>query len=414
LPLAALGLDDGLSISAWTAGALSGTAAVYNLVTVFAAARFRRGLKQAAPAPRPRVSVLVPVCGNEPRLRDNLASLLACLEEGDQLLVGSALADDPGAAVAQALARERTCMTVVAGSASRATNRKVAALEPLEALAKNPVLVLVDSDVTFDPGLLRALLAPLADPTVGLATALYRGVPSGTLASRLEALQINADFVPSVLVAATLAGEIRFGLGAANAVRREALDAIGGIRALGQVLADDHHLGKRVAATGRRVAIAPACVPIRLDSSLRDTLARVLRWNRTVRTCQPAGYAATLVSHHGVAFALVALVLATPAGHASTFAALAVAAVALRATSAALAHSLIAGRGADLRSLLLLPVRDLVASALFVRAWLGRTVTWRGRTFRVDADGTMVELGAPLAPARRPEIATVTAAGGSS
>jgi ceramide glucosyltransferase len=258
--------------------------------------------------------------------------------------------------------------------------------------------------VRLDRDLLARLAAPLGDPKVGIATALYRGVPAGGFSSSIEALAINADFVPSVLVAEMLGDGIRFALGAANAVRREALAAIGGIGSLGEVLADDHLLGKRIAEKGFGVRIAPAVVPIVQDSSARDTFARLLRWCRTVRVCQPAGYAATIISHHGVAAALGAWLLACVAAGACppfferTYSAppiltevlpwLVAAVIALRVATATIAHSLIAGRKADLASMALLPLRDLIATGLFVLAWSGSSVTWRGRRFRVLADGT--------------------------
>jgi hypothetical protein len=103
------------------------------------------------------------------------------------------------------------------------------------------------------------------------------------------------------------------------------------------------------------------------------------------------GYAATVVSHHGTAAALAAFALASVVeGTASAWAgALLAGVVALRLASAAAAHKLIASSDADLASFALLPIRDLVATGLFLAAWTGNTVTWRGRRFVVLADGTL-------------------------
>jgi ceramide glucosyltransferase len=182
------------------------------------------------------------------------------------------------------------------------------------------------------------------------------------------------------------------------------LAAIGGIATLGEVLADDHVLGKRVSQAGYRVTIASVCVPIVLDSPLGDTLARLLRWCRTYRACRPAGYAATVVSHHGVAFATIALgVAALGAGSVRTAAALLAGVLAVRMASGLFAHWVVAGRDADARSLPLLGVRDLVGSALFVAAWTGRGVTWRGARYRVAADGTLHRRASgPTSAARKP------------
>jgi len=353
---------------------------------------------------RPRASILVPVCGNQPSLRANLEAFRAALGPGDELLIGAVWPDDPAIALAREVLGDDERARIITGASWNATNPKVAILVTLERLAVREIIVLVDSDVRLDAALLDGLVSPLADPRTGLATALYRGVPSGSLASRLEALSINMDFVPSVLVSHLLSGGIDFALGAANAARREVLAAIGGIATLGEVLADDHVLGKRVSEAGYRVRIASVCVPIRLDSSLRDTLARLMRWSRTYRACRPAGYAATVISHHGVTCATLALGLATlGVGSVRAATALLAGVLAVRMASGLIAHWVVAGRDADARSLPLLGVRDLVGSALFATAWAGRGVTWRGARYRVAADGTLHRRASgPPRPARRP------------
>ncbi len=381
---------EALRFTSYAFGALAITSCFYFLLSMVAALRMRAALRApTVTAEVPPVSLLIPLCGAEPRLEHNLRAALDALGPTDELVVGAANSVDPSLGVARGIADAR--LKVVAGSPSRATNRKVATLVALEAHATREVIVLADSDVRLDRDLLARLVGAVSTPGVGLATALYRGSPAGSLSSRIEALTINADFVPSVLVADLLGGGIGFALGAANALRRETLAAIGGFAPLGEVLADDHVLGRKVAATGARVKIAPVCVPIVQDSRPGDTFARLLRWCRTYRVCQPVGYAATVFSHHGVAASLLAAAASQLAGGPPLWI-LAVLTVAVRLATAAIAHLAIAGRGADLGSLPLLPIRDLIATDLFVLAWFGRTVTWRGRRFRVAADGTLTDL----------------------
>jgi ceramide glucosyltransferase len=384
-----------LAIRAVSAGIVSDalvlltvTSMCYYAVVVVASLVVSRGRRLRGT--RPRASILIPLCGSDPSLAANLEAFRTALGPGDELLIGAAWPEDPAIALAREVFGDDERVRIVAGSSSHATNLKIATLVALERVATRDIIVLVDSDVRLDPALLDGLVSPLANPRTGLATALYRGVPSGTLASHLEALWINMDFVPSVLAHHLVHGGIDFALGAANAVRREVLAAIGGIVTLGEVLADDHVLGKRVSQAGYRVTIASVCVPIGLDSSLRDTLARLLRWCRTYRACRPAGYAATIISHHGVTFAVLALGLAgLGVGSVRVATALLAAILVVRMTSGLVAYRLVAGRDADLRFLPLLALRDLVGSALFVAAWSGRGVTWRGARYRVAPDGTL-------------------------
>jgi ceramide glucosyltransferase len=378
-----------VGMSAYAFAAFALTSVLYSLIVVAASVAVCR--RKSPVVSRPPASVLVPLCGVAPALRGNLDALRAALRPGDELLVGSARPGDPAIGLAREVLGNDPRARIVVGSGSQATNPKVATLVALERLVTREVVVLVDSDVRLSRALLDGLIAPLADPRTGLATALYRGVPSGSVASRLEALSINVDFVPSVLVSHWLHGRIDFALGAANAVRREALRAIGGIASLGEVLADDHILGRKVARAGYRVTIAPVCVPIWLDSPLRTTLARLLRWSRTYRACRPSGYAGTFLSHHGVTSAMAALGLAIPGGAVAVGPAVLLLASVLvvRTTTGLVAHVLVAGQDADFRSMPLLVVRDLVGSALFIGAWSGRGVTWGNVRYRVAPDGTL-------------------------
>src|SRR5262245_23524409 len=178
------------------------------LVAIAACAAYPR--RRTLPEPRRPSSVLVPLCGDFPALRGNLAALRAALAPGDELLLGAARPDDPALAVARGILAGEPRARIVAGTTSRATNPKVATLAALEPLVTRDTVVLVDADVRLSAPLLDRLLAPLGDARTGLSTALYRGVPAGSLASRLEALTINLDFVPSVLVAHLLGGGIDF------------------------------------------------------------------------------------------------------------------------------------------------------------------------------------------------------------
>ena len=190
---------------------LAVTSMCYYAVVVVASLVVSRGRRFRGT--RPRASILVPLCGSHPSLRANLEAFRAALGPGDELLVGAAWRDDPGIALAREVLGDDERVRIVAGSGWHATNPKVATLVTLERLAAREIIVLVDSDVRLDAALLDGLVSPLADPRTGLATALYRGVPSGSLASHLEALSINMDFVPSVLVSHLLSRRHRLRAG---------------------------------------------------------------------------------------------------------------------------------------------------------------------------------------------------------
>ena len=139
-------------------------------------------------------------------------------------------------------------------------NIKVSNLAQMLPAARHELLLVNDSDIRVPADYLRKVITPLADASVGLVTCLYRGVASPTLGSRLEALGISTDFVPGVLSARFLDKGLHFGLGSTLAFRRRDLEAIGGFEALLDYLADDYELGRRIAATGKRVELSAATV----------------------------------------------------------------------------------------------------------------------------------------------------------
>ena len=171
------------------------------------------------------------------------------------------------------------------------SNTKVSNLAQMLRQAKYENILVNDSDIRVPSDYLRRVMAPLADPQVGLVTCLYRGIASPTLGSRLEALGISTDFSAGVLAARQLEGGIRFGLGSTLAFRRRDLEAIGGFEALVDYLADDYEIGRRMAERGLRVTLSDVVVETFLPAyTLRQFVDHQLRWGRTVRDSRRWGY----------------------------------------------------------------------------------------------------------------------------
>jgi ceramide glucosyltransferase len=213
-----------------------------------------------------------------------------------------------------------------------------------------------------------------------MVTALYRGRAAKTLGSKLEALGLSTDFSGGVLVARAMEGGIRFGLGATIATTKTILREIGGLEPLADYLGDDYELGARAAAAGYQVRLADIVVETALpDYSFRDFWAHQLRWARNVKDRRGAQYFGLIVTF-GLVWAVLAVVAAPRAWW--TWLVLAVTA-ALRVMSA-----VVVGRGVlddpqVLRDLWFLPLRDVVALAIWLVSYFGDEVEWRGLRFRL-------------------------------
>ena len=122
---------------------------------------------------------------------------------------------------------ERT-IRVLFGSGREATNDKVAKLARLAKEARYETLVINDSDVRAEPGYLRTVVAPLADPTVGAVTCFYAPTDEKTLVQKLQTVGMYSDFYPGIVVAWQLDG-VKFALGTHH---RHLAGAAGWIRRL--------------------------------------------------------------------------------------------------------------------------------------------------------------------------------------
>jgi ceramide glucosyltransferase len=333
----------------------------------------------------PPVTILKPLRGDEPGLYENLRSFCEQDYPAFQVVFGVRDATDPAVPVVERILRDLPGrdLALVVNDRVIGSNLKVSNLANMVEAAKHDLLVIADSDIRVGRTYLGTVVPPLADPRVGVVTCLYTGRAQPGLWPALGAVFINEWFLPSALVAHALRSG-RFCFGATMAVRREALDAIGGFPVLAAYLADDYVLGVLMNARGRRVALSAYVVENTVqESSLRALWSHELRWARTMRTAEPAGYAMSFLTYSVVLSCFHLLV--SSSGALGT--ALVVGAVAIRlAVHYAVRWSL--GITEPSRPWLI-PVRDWLCVAVWAASFSGRTVRWRESHFSVARDGRM-------------------------
>jgi len=337
-----------------------------------------------APASTPSITVLRPLFGDEPDLYQNLASVCAQTYDGPvQTILGARESSDAALDVARQVQSDWSAkdITVLSNPALHGTNRKISNLINLSAQAHGDVIIIADSDVRFPPQAFDAIVAALEPPQVGLIYCLYRGRPTTSLWSALAAMDINIRFAPSVVVGQALGANPC--LGPAMALRADVLKEIGGLERLADYLADDYELGRAVRQAGYRVACPQLVIDhVFPETSFKEVFVHELRWSRTVRMVQPAGYFGSLIMH----FLPLALIGAAFTGF-STPALIMLGGLAVfRLVQAYILCRLMA---ANRRALWLFPLRDLLSFAVFVAGAFGSRIEWRGVRSNVARDGTM-------------------------
>ena len=104
---------------------------------------------------------------------------------------------------------------------------------------------------------------------------------------------MSVEMPSGVMVADMLEG-IRFALGPAVALRRDALDKIGGIAATADYYSDDFVLGNLIWAAGYKVIFSHHIIQhVLTPRSLKRTLGDQLRWMKSTRFSRPLGHIGT-------------------------------------------------------------------------------------------------------------------------
>lgn len=335
----------------------------------------------------PPISILVPVCGADEDAFANFSSL--CQQEYPEyeVVFGCRDKDDSAIPVIRRIQEAFPALPVrlVINSHQTGTNAKISNLINILAEVRNEYLFIVDSDIRVTPDYLRRVVAPLRVEGTGMVTCLYRGSGAKTLATLIENVGISSTFGPEVMSSRALEG-VKFALGSTIAIRRSLFDAIGGFQAVADQLADDYVLGNRTAALGYEVVLSDYVVD---HVSGRDTLAGMLRhqirWGRSTRIVRPKGYTGLILTY-GMA---TSLMLWASLGFSEFGRSLVILSVAVRMISAIWGGVILMGDPRLLPLVWMVPFRDLLAFGIWLASLFGKEVSWRGKTYIVQRDGTM-------------------------
>ena len=336
------------------------------------------------------VTFLKPLKGADAETRACLESWLVQKTGAPvQVLFGVGTLDDPVVPFVHELLKSHPSVDaeLILCAEVLGANSKVSKLVQLARQAKHPLLIVSDADVFVPADLAAQLQLQMCDPMVGLVNCFYRLANPVTTAMRWEAVAINSDFWSQVLQSVALK-PMNFALGAVMAVRRDALEQIGGFETFVNHLADDYQLGNRISQKGYRIELSTVVVECReYVQGWKQVWAHQLRWARTIRFCQPAPFFASILSNASIWPLLAWLASARTS---LSVVGLAVPLLLLRMIAAVSMHRAMSPATFRWSDLGLVPVKDVLNAAIWLMAFVGNRVVWRGVTYRVKKGGELL------------------------
>jgi ceramide glucosyltransferase len=371
-----------------------------SVVAVFWATS-RRRRRTGHPDPEP-VTVLKPLCGADHSLAANLETFFRLNHPDYELLFGVEGPDDPAIAVVEKL-RERyprvRCRLMI-HDGRRGLNPKVSNLLAMLENTTHDVVVISDSNVAVDPDYLLDLQGQLQDDSgrrpVGLVTNLIAGVGEESLGAGLDSLHLAGPIAGSV-AASQLWGRT-FTVGKSMMFRRSVLAHLGGLESVATLLAEDYVIGRMFQSAGYAVRLGQQVVRnVCVRSSAYTFMRRYARWGLMRSRLAPWLYPLEILLNP------LAIALAAPLfGYGFVIPLLA--ALALIAVRDGLQLNRLRGTRGLLPLLALGPLKELLTLLVWLAAPWKRSVSWRGKRYRVSAGTRLYTRRAMRSPDRNCEI----------
>lgn len=227
----------------------------------------------------PPVTILKPLKGLDEELEANLLSFFELDYPQYQLIFGVADRDDPAIPVVETLMARfpNQDAALVVGNPAFGLNPKIENLAAMYPLRKHEYILISDSNVRARPEYLREIVGPLADPSVGLVTNVFTGVGERKLGAILENLQLNGFIAANLCGAFVL--RITCVVGKSMLMPVKALEAIGGLASVRNLLAEDQAIGVKVRKAGYAIRLSHHVVEnVNKTRDLKWFLNRHSRW----------------------------------------------------------------------------------------------------------------------------------------
>ena len=357
--------------------------------------RLSRAAKGRPTGKLPRVSIVIPARDEEEDVESAVRSHLAHDYPDFEVIVVNDRSTDRTPEIVEALARQDSRLTVIAGSDPPAGwLGKPHALYLGARAAGGELLLFADADVRYHPGALREAVAVLEDSRLGLLAFFPRFENRGFWENVLLPFLSIAVFLGFGFLALSRRIPLAMGAGAGNLVRRRAYDAVGGHAAIRDSVVDDVRLAVVVKQAGFRVAAfrAEDRVAVRMYYGFREV------WDGFTKNVAWAFSGAAGAVLFGMMIVLLAGAIAPVVVLAAAAAGAAVPAADVRLAAAVFAatvllRAVMAGTLGD-------PIWPAATHPLMAAVWagiigrslhwkfVGKKIVWRGRRYDAGKTGS--------------------------
>jgi len=230
----------------------------------------------------PPVSILKPLKGIDDNLFDNLESI--CLQNYPIYEVIFSLQDynDPAYKVVRKIKDKYPDkdITILVEQCDDGLNPKVNNLIPAYRIARYEHILISDSNVMVNERYLKQIVKHMSDPDVGLVSNIITGVGGRSIGSIFENLHLNSFVMGSVCFLDRFL-KMPCVVGKSMLMKKTDLNAIGGLQAFKDVLAEDYMIGKKMQALQKKVILSKYLIRnINEYWGVRRFLNRHTRWGK--------------------------------------------------------------------------------------------------------------------------------------
>jgi ceramide glucosyltransferase len=359
------------------------TSAVHFGSIAVAIFRSRRPADCLPPPPHaPAVTIVRPICGLENFIEETLRSSFLIDYPRFEILFCVARADDPAAHLAQRLMADYPWIDarLLVGDERISGNPKLNNMFKGWREASHDFVVFADSNVLMPRDYVQRLLAQF-DSDAGLVCSPPVGSRPGNLWAEVECAFLNGYQARWQILADTIG--FGFAQGKTMMWRRADLENAGGIRRLGEEVAEDAASTKVVREAGHKVRIVDAPFPQPLGRrALADVWKRQARWAQLRRASFLTFFLPEILS--GALLPLAATAFLAFAYDLPVAAALFAFGALWYGAEMLLAFT--AGWPLSVRSLFAAILRDLMIPPLWAVAWSDAGFVWRGNAMTLESD----------------------------